>query len=196
MTSLRALWLISTAIGREPSAVISRYLRGPLPKTHSCPPYATPRRFPRVESRVRLSQPQGTYFQPPPDVEFVRLFMDALAARASPTKQALIITKKAVSSSPSSLAPPSVLSLGPVVFISRQMVPPSLPSSLCFSSCRPACVPVCMPTFLVFVQSDGSELYFVGLPEVNVFLMNRGCSGEATVTSATLSRLLDLYAHY
>jgi hypothetical protein len=88
---------------------------------------------------------------PPPDADFARLFMNALAARTSPTKQVLVITKKAPalssssmtsvpsppsSSSPSPRAPPALLSLDPVVFISRR-------------------------------KADGSELYFVGLPEVN-----------------------------
>jgi len=99
---------------------------------------------------------------PPPDADFTRLFVNALAARTSPTKQVLVISKKApalsssssssssrasaVSSSPPSSsssasssprASPALLSLDPVVFISRRKA------------------------------VDGSELYFVGLPEVN-----------------------------
>ncbi|ELR23507.1 adaptor complexes medium subunit family protein [Acanthamoeba castellanii str. Neff] len=132
MATMRAVWLINVGKDSQPTAILSR-------------------RFPTVENRVRLSHTEGGYMPPPPDADFARLFVNALAARTSPTKQVLVITKKAPalssssmtsvpsppsSSSPSPRAPPALLSLDPVVFISRR-------------------------------KADGSELYFVGLPEVN-----------------------------
>lgn len=80
------------------------------------------RRYPTVENRVRLAHTgDGGYVPPPPDSEFVRLFMSALSTRTSPTKQVLVITKKAPVSSSSPAVAPAV-ALGPVVFLSRKEV--------------------------------------------------------------------------
>jgi hypothetical protein len=134
MASLRAIWLINVAKDCEPLAVLSRY-NWPSINFHFNQEirsdqsflFVAHRRFPTVENRVRLSHVEGGYMPPPPDSELVRLFVNALAARASPTKQVLVLTKKApptsaTSNSSSPSTPPPTLFLSPLVFISRRKV--------------------------------------------------------------------------